>query len=85
MASDTRTDGRLTIADLCRALVENRIPHTLRDGSYQLSHRDLRRLAVAHTEHAANALDATAHDFPLDLLADPYLSAADIAEMDRLS
>ena len=67
MASDSRKpNDALTIADLCEAIAEHEVPYTLRDGQYQLTGRDLRRLRRAQD----------AADLPLALLADLDLSDA---------
>jgi hypothetical protein len=59
MASDIQTDKLFTLADLCRAIAAQRVPHTLRDGCYQVSVRDARRLAAGR-EHDAAAVDGDA-------------------------
>ncbi len=67
MASDSRKlNDALTIADLCEAIAEHEVPYTLRDGQYQLTGRDLRRLRRAQDDA----------DLPLALLADLDLSDA---------
>ncbi len=44
MATGTRKDQQLTLADLCEAISEGQVPFTLSDGAYQVSRRELRRL-----------------------------------------
>jgi hypothetical protein len=67
MASDSRKpNDALTIADLCEAIAEHEVPYTLRDGQYQLTGRDLRRLRRAQDDA----------DLPLALLADADLADA---------
>lgn len=44
MASDTQSHSHLTYGDLCRAIAERRVAHTLRDRCYYVSVRDLRYL-----------------------------------------
>jgi hypothetical protein len=69
MTSGSRKpNDALTIADLCEAIAEHEIPYTLRDGQYQLTGRDLRRLR--RTQDDADA------DVPLGLLADADVSDA---------
>jgi len=77
MASDTYTDTHVTFADLCRAIAEQRIPHTLRDEHYCISARDLRLLA----EGQGCGEEHTGADLWLDLLSTPDPCAANLSEM----
>ena len=69
MATDTRKDQQLTLADLCEAIAEGQLPFTLSDGAYQVSHRELRRL-----REQGEARET----IPVELLAD----ASQLGEMD---
>lgn len=69
MATDTRKDQQLTLADLCEAIAEGQLPFTLSDGAYQVSHRELRRL---------RAQSEARETIPVELLAD----AGQLGEMD---
>jgi hypothetical protein len=79
MASDIWTDKPFTLADLCRAIAEQRVPHTVRDGCYQVSLRAARRLA-ADRGPAAAAVDADADTWLLHLAAAEHC-AASLSEM----
>lgn len=69
MATGTRKDQQLTLADLCEAIVEGQLPFTLSDGAYQVSRRELRRL---------RAQGEARETIPVELLADASL----LGEMD---
>lgn len=44
MATDTRATKQLTIAELCQAIEDRDVPFAVRDGQYELSVGELRRL-----------------------------------------
>lgn len=69
MATDTRKDQQLTLADLCEAIAEGEVPFTLSDGAYQVSRRELRRL---------RELGEARGIIPIELLA----GAGQLGEMD---
>lgn len=48
MAEDTRADTntKLTLGELCEAIVEGRVDYTVRDGCYQVKPSDARRLSL---------------------------------------
>lgn len=48
MAEDTRADTntKLTLGELCEAIVEGRVDYTVRDGCYQVKPGDARRLSL---------------------------------------
>jgi hypothetical protein len=69
MATDTRKDQQLTLADLCEAIADGQLPFTLSDGAYQVSQRELRRL-----REQGEARET----IPMELLAD----ASQLGEMD---
>jgi len=69
MATDTRKDQQLTLADLCEAIAEGEVPFTLSDGAYQVSRRELRRL---------RELGEARGIIPIELLA----GASQLGEMD---
>jgi hypothetical protein len=48
MATDTRREKSLTLADLCEAIADDRLSYTLRDGEYEVSALDLRRFRRDH-------------------------------------
>ncbi len=66
MATDTRqTNTRqpkhpLTVADLCAAIADEKVPFTTRDGEYHLSALDLRRMERTSEDGA----------IPVELLAE---------------
>jgi hypothetical protein len=43
MATDTRKDESLTLADLSQAIADGRLSYALRNGEYEVSALDLRR------------------------------------------
>jgi hypothetical protein len=73
MATDTRKDQQLTLADLCEAIAEGQVPFTLSDGAYQVSHRELRR-ELRRLRDQGEARET----IPVELLAD----ASQLGEMD---
>ncbi len=68
MATDTRKDQQLTLADLCEAIAEGQVPFTLSDGAYQVSRRELRRLRDLGEARGKR------ETIPVELLADTSLS-----------
>lgn len=44
MATDTRAHTSLTLADLCQAIADGRLPYTIRSGQYHIKAGDARRL-----------------------------------------
>jgi hypothetical protein len=76
MATDTRADKQLTIADLCQAIAEDEVAYTLRDGEYQVSGAELRRL-----RRGQPALAADQSDLPLGLLGDAASSASEAGSL----
>ena len=69
MATDTRKDQQLTLADLCEAIAEGEVPFTLSDGAYQVSRRELRRL-----RDLGRDLGEARGIIPIELLTDTSLS-----------
>lgn len=46
MTDDTRTDHKLTFADLCQAIEDGRVDYTRRNGCYQVKRTSVRRLQL---------------------------------------
>ena len=44
MATDTRADTSLTLADLCQAIARGTLPYALRDDHYYVKASDVRRM-----------------------------------------
>jgi hypothetical protein len=70
MSTDTRRtescrERRMTLADLCQAIAEGRVPYTVRDGQYQIKRSDLRRSRAR----------AAQPDLSADLIAEPRASS----------
>lgn len=59
MADGTRAAKQLTIADLCLAIEGREAPFTVRDGRYELSVREVRRLQRRRAGNGPH------HDSPL--------------------
>lgn len=76
MATDARATKRLTVAELCQAIEDRDVPFTVRDGHYELSVRELRRL------QRDRAGRAKSHRAPLDAL---IAGEASPSEMGRLA
>ncbi|MFI5273333.1 MAG: hypothetical protein ACHQ4H_09920 [Ktedonobacterales bacterium] len=47
MATDTRYDYQMTLADLCQAIEDGRLRATISDGQYEVKASDVRRLRRA--------------------------------------
>ena len=47
MATDTRTERSLTLADLCQAIGDGNLPYALRDDNYYVKTSDVRRMRSA--------------------------------------
>ncbi|HEX8034096.1 MAG TPA: hypothetical protein VF510_09625 [Ktedonobacterales bacterium] len=60
MATDTRTNTSLTLADLCQAIARGNLPYALRDDHYYVKVSDVRRLRSSKS--------ARRHALPPDLL-----------------
>ena len=58
MASDTRKQQHLTMADLCQAIAAGQVQYSVKDGHYQVTRGELRRLRAVR-EH---------EEIPLELL-----------------
>ena len=58
MATDTRATKQLTMAELCQAIEDRDVPFTVRDGQYELSVRELRRLQRERAQSRRVPLDA---------------------------
>lgn len=43
MAAEGKYEQQMTLAELCQAIEERRLPYTLRDGHYEVRAVDLRR------------------------------------------
>lgn len=47
MATDTRTDRFVTLADLCQAIADGNLPYAVRDENYHIKTSDVRRMRAA--------------------------------------
>jgi hypothetical protein len=70
MATDTRADTSLTLADLCQAIARGTLPYALRDDHYYVKVSDVRRVrsSKATSRHAP----------PPDLLVEPGIDPSSL-------
>lgn len=52
MATDTRTDTSMTLADLCQAIADGDLSYALHDEHYYVKARDVRRIRSSASDTA---------------------------------
>jgi hypothetical protein len=65
MVAEGKHQRQLTLAELCQAIADGKIPYTMSDGHYELHAADVRRLTRPRVAPCAP------DDIPTELLHDP--------------
>lgn len=79
MAAKGKYEPQMTLAELCQAIEERRLPYTISDGHYEVRATDLRRLGrlrqPSRTHFALPDLD----EIPAELLDCPEMGHLDFS------
>lgn len=74
MAAEAKYQYRVTLAELCQAIAEGRLPYTVSDGHYEVRAADVRRLRRPGRGRLALP---SATDIPTELLDCPEMGQLD--------